>query len=89
MTREPAECCGENWARCGELVATAGRSRLRSASLVRKTVSMEALEKHARAITRASVEIRTPVQSFAAHARATRSNGDAPFDMKSDSAEST
>jgi hypothetical protein len=30
LTREHAESCGENWARCGKLVAIGGASRLRS-----------------------------------------------------------
>jgi hypothetical protein len=50
---------------------------------------MKALEEHARATARASVEIRTPVQSLATHSRATRRTGGASFDMKSDTAEST
>jgi hypothetical protein len=77
MTREQAESCGENWARCGELVAIGDLLRLRSASLVRKTVSIEALERCSANNARSSVEIRTPVQSLAAHASATRRTHDA------------
>jgi hypothetical protein len=34
MTREPAESCGEKWARCGEPVAINDVLRLRNASFV-------------------------------------------------------
>jgi hypothetical protein len=34
MTREQAKSCGENWARCGKLVAIGGVLRLRNASFV-------------------------------------------------------
>jgi hypothetical protein len=57
--------------------------------LVRKLVSMEALERrraHNRACKR---EIPTPVQSLATHSRATRRTRDESFDPKSDIAKST
>jgi hypothetical protein len=57
--------------------------------LARKTVSMEALEERTYAIARASLEIRTFVQSLAVCARAARNTADASFEMKSDAAEST
>jgi hypothetical protein len=50
---------------------------------------MEALERYGARNHHASVEIRTPAQSLAAHSKATRSKGCASFDMKSDTAEST
>jgi hypothetical protein len=34
MTRDQAKSCGENWARCGKLVAIGGVWRFGSASLV-------------------------------------------------------
>jgi hypothetical protein len=57
--------------------------------LVRKTVSMQALEAMARAITGAAWKIRPRVQLLATHSRATRSRRNASFDLKSDAAEST
>jgi hypothetical protein len=89
MTREQAVSCGQNWARCGKPVAIGDVLRLPSARFCSETVSMEAPEQHARAIVRASVEIRTPVQSLAVHSSATRRSGDASFDVKSYIAEST
>jgi hypothetical protein len=72
MTREHAESCGQNQARCGELVAMGDLSGFPAHRLKRKIVSMEALEQCAASDHRASVEIRTPVQSLAAHSKATR-----------------
>jgi hypothetical protein len=96
LTRVPArnaihlsgatESCGESWACCGEPKAIGSFATRR---LARKTVPMEALTDGARAISRAAEEIRTPVQSLAAHSRATCKMGDASFDVKSDAAEST
>src|ERR1700753_1199898 len=69
MTRERAKSCGQNRARCGELVASGGVLRFVAFRLARKPVSMEALEKHARATAPASVEIRTPAQPLVARSR--------------------
>jgi hypothetical protein len=57
--------------------------------LARKIVSMEALARHGARNRRASEEIRTPVQSLAAHSKATRVTDGASFDLKSDITKST
>jgi hypothetical protein len=89
MTREPAESCGKNWARCGKPMAIGGVLRLAAHRSARKTVSMEVVERCSASNHRASAEIRTAVQSLATHARATRRTRDASFETKSDTAEST
>jgi hypothetical protein len=89
MTREQAESCGENWTRCGKLVAIGGVFGFATRRLVRKIVSMEALERCGACDRAASEEIRTSVQSLATHSRAVRRTRDASFDVKSEIAEST
>jgi hypothetical protein len=56
---------------------------------LRKTVSMEVLERRGPGNTHASAEIHTPVQSLATHASATRRTRDASFETKSGISEST
>jgi hypothetical protein len=57
--------------------------------LARKIVSMKALAGCNASNHSYRKEIRTPVQSLATHSSATHSAGDASFDMKSETAEST
>jgi hypothetical protein len=89
MTRERAKSCGQNWAVAANWWQSATFCGFAARHWLRKTVSMEALEEHARVIARASVEIRTPVQSLAAHSRATGRTRDTSLNMKSVAAERT
>jgi hypothetical protein len=56
---------------------------------LQKTVSMETLERCGARNHHATAEIRTPVQSLAAHLKVTRQTDGASFDMKYGVTEST